>query len=433
MIDFALSLPVLVKVFGSLAVILILNRFLKNLLISATAGTVILGLWTGHFGGEFVDIAWKRFSSPDNLLLMTVVLLVIWLSSQMTRSGVMQDLVRVVQARIPRRLAIAVLPAVIGFLPMPGGAIFSAPLVDSCDREKRLSGLLKTQTNYWFRHVWEYWWPLYPGVLLTTALTGLEIWQFILLQIPVSMLAIASGYWFLLRRVPREGNSGETAVRETGQSFWALIAPILVVIGSYLLIRIFLPVVAEINKYLPMMIGVLAAMIFLQARRKIDGAGWKTILLSKRAFLLAVLIAVIRIYAAFIEAPLPSGILLVEQMRLELSRFGIPLLAVMALVPFLSGVAMGLTVGVVGASLPIVLSLIGRDPSLGKLLSVTVLAYGCGFMGQMFSPVHVCILVTTDYFKTRVFRSLVSLLRPAGVVLLGIIILSLGIERLWPG
>ncbi len=64
--------------------------------------------------------------------------------------------------------------------------------------------MLKTRTNYWFRHVWEYWWPLYPGVILTFDLTGLQIWQLILVQAPVSLLAITGGYLFLLRRIPRD-------------------------------------------------------------------------------------------------------------------------------------------------------------------------------------------------------------------------------------
>ena len=103
----------------------------------------------------------------------------------------------------------------------------------------------------------------------------------------------------------------------------------------------------------------------------------------------------------------------------------------MMLIPFISGMAMGIIVGVVGAAFPIVLSLLGPDPSLGVLLSATLLSYGCGFMGVMLSPVHICSVVSNDYFKTRLATSLISLAGPVSLVLLGVMALSLGVGRLW--
>ncbi len=429
MIELLLDLPVLFKVMGTLVFILILNRLSKSMIISIGLGTLLLAFWSGHSMYSMADIAWRRFSSRDNIMLIAIVLLVIWLSTLMSKTGVMKDLVNVIQVRMPHRLAFAALPAVIGLLPMPGGAIFSAPLVERYDHKGRLSGLLKTQINYWFRHIWEYWWPLYPAVLLALELTGLEVWQFILLQMPVTILAFGSGYWFLLRRIPRE-DERSAAPPVSVKPFWVLVLPILTIIASYACIQIILPAVVRVSKYLPMMIGLFLALFILQVQRKAALSVWKELLFSKRAYSLALLIALVRVYGAFIEAPLTGGILMVEQMRLDLVQVGIPLLAVMMLIPFLSGLAMGLFVGVVGASFPIVLSLLGPDPSTGVLLSATLLSYGCGFMGVMLSPVHVCLVVSSDYFKTRLLTCLINLAGPVCLVLLGVIALSLGVEWL---
>jgi len=38
---------------------------------------------------------------------------------------------------------------------------------------------------------------------------------------------------------------------------------------------------------------------------------------------------------------------------------------------------------------------------------------------MMLSPVHVCFIVTNEYFKTQLIKSMVGLLKPASVVLLG--------------
>jgi len=118
-----------------------------------------------------------------------------------------------------------------------------------------------------------------------------------------------------------------------------------------------------------------------------------------------------------IEAPLDSGPSMVAQMRVELGDWGIPVLAVLMLIPLISGMATGLAVGFVGASFPIVLSLLGEAPSLGTVLSTTVLVYGFGYTGMILSPVHVCLIVTNEHFSTPVPRALAGLVWPCVVVL----------------
>ena len=417
-VEFILSAPALAKVLGTLALILILNGISRNLVAAIAAGALVLGLWSGQPLAEVGRIAWRRFSSLDNLLFMVVICQIIWLSSLMAKTGVMQDMVLSVRERVPHRMSFAALPAVIGLLPMPGGAMFSAPMVDSADRAGQLPSLLKTQTNYWFRHVWEYWWPLYPGVILTLDMTGLEIWQLILAQLPVSLLAIGTGYLFLLRRIPRNGEP-RTASPEDERSFLALAAPIITVIATYAAILIVLPAVKNISRYIPIMIGLFLALIVLQLQRRAGWSGWREVLLSRRTLYMTILVAVIRIYGAMIEARLPGGILLVEQMRAELAAIGLPEGLFILLIPLIAGLSVGINVGTIGASLPVVMTLLGASPPLMLLLPTTVLAYAAGFMGQMLSPVHVCLVVSNQYFKTSLLRSLGGLILPVLFVLGG--------------
>jgi integral membrane protein (TIGR00529 family) len=417
-VDFILSAPALAKVLGTLALILIINGIARDLMAAIAAGALVLGLWSGQPLLEVGRIAWARFCSLDNLLLMVVVCQIIWLSSLMAKTGVMQDMVHAVRERVPHRMSFAALPAVIGLLPMPGGAMFSAPMVDSADRAEQLSSLLKTRTNYWFRHVWEYWWPLYPGVILALDTTGLEIWQLILAQLPVSLLAIAGGYLFLLRRISRNGEAG-LGRQENGRSFLALVAPIITVILTYAAILIVLPAVKIISRYIPIMAGLFLALVVLQLQRRPGVSSWREVLLSRRTLYMTFLVAVIRIYGAMIEARLPAGMLLVEQMRGELAATGLPEGLFVLLIPFFVGLTVGINVGTIGASFPVVMSLLGPSPPLSLLLPTTVLAYAAGFMGQMLSPVHVCLVVTNQYFKTSLLRSLAGLILPVLFVLAG--------------
>ncbi len=428
--DLLLDAPVLVKVLSTLLLIILLNRLTGSLLASVAVGTIVLGLWSGQSLPSLGIIAWRKFSSLDNLILLFVILQVIWLSTLMSKAGVMSDLAHAVQVKLPKRFAFGALPAVIGLLPMPGGAMFSAPLVDSCDQEGNVAALLKTQTNYWYRHIWEYWWPLYPGVILALDLTGLEIWQFIPVQLPITVLAAITGYLFFLRRIPMGSDSKGQFSRLETKPLLVLVLPILTVIGVYILLQLIFPAIITVSRYLPMLIGLSVSLFVLQAQRKSSFPEWRNTILSNKALKLALLIAVIRIYGAVIEAPLPTGILMAEELLLELRHLGIPLLAVMMLIPFITGMAMGLSVGCVGASFPILLNFLGQDPSPGALLSFAVLAYGFGFMGQMLSPVHVCLVVSGQYLKTSLMQALVRLIGPAAVVMAGIFLMSQVIARL---
>jgi len=195
--------------------------------------------------------------------------------------------------------------------------------------------------------------------------------------------------------------------------------PIIVIITAYLLIRLFLPILANTNKYLPMITGIFLAQVFLQVRRPLKIADWRKILFSKKALTMAVLAGIIRVYGAFIEAQLADGNLLMAHVRNELSSWNIPIMLVMILIPFISGITTGIAIGFVGASFPIVMTLMGSNPSYGTLLSTTLLAYASGYVGMLLSPVHVCLIVTNQHFKTSLASSIIKLSRPALIVAAG--------------
>jgi hypothetical protein len=315
----------------------------------------------------------------------------------------------------------AVLPAVIGLLPMPGGALFSAPLVNTCEGADELSGITKTQINYWFRHMWEYWWPLYPGALLAIDLSGLPILRYILFMAPLTLFYVLGGYLFLLRRIPKGAREKGT---QPVKGLLKSTLPILITMGVFGILEVLVPGLGKFSKYVPIGIGLLLAMVVLQIQSPLRGKDWKRILLSHHSLALVLLIVMIRLYGAFIEAPLPGGQILMDVMKAELAAWGIPLFLFVALIPFFSGVVMGVAVGTVGASFPIVLSMLGSDPAPGVLMSTVILAFAFGHAGQLLSPVHVCLVVSNQYFKAGLLPSLRGLLLPVGTMLGGAYLIS---------
>lgn len=419
-------MPVIVKILVSLLVILLVMRFTKLLVPAIAAGTLVLGFWAGHSVSSFLSIAGDSFFALDNFMLIAVIFLVIWFSLQLSKTGIMTDLVGAVGSVFSKRAGLAVLPAVIGLLPMPGGALFSAPLVDDFDKDKEVDPLLKTKINFWFRHIWEYWWPLYPGVMAAIYYTGLSMAAFILPMMFMTFVSVGTGYLFFLRKVKKELKKGETKSEKKGmKTFFKPLIPIFVLISTYIIVSILFPVLQTWSKYLPMCIAIITAMLVQQILRPLVFKKWITILLSRKALMMALLIAVIRIYGEVVKADIPGGYGLIDQVRLEMASVGIPVFLLIILLPFISALSSGIAVAFVGASMPIVMQLIGADASFGLVLSTAILAYGSGYTGLLLSPVHVCLIVTNDHFKTSLVASIREMLLPASFVFAGVCLLSM--------
>ena len=70
---------------------------------------------------------------------------------------------------------------------------------------------------------------------------------------------------------------------------------------------------------------------------------------------------------------------------------------------------MGITIGFVGTTFPILISPIEAFDQGHLLLPYMMLAITGGFIGVLFSPLHLCLLLSIEYFKTSlipVYRNL---------------------------
>jgi hypothetical protein len=233
---------------------------------------------------------------------------------------------------------------------------------------------------------------------------------------PLSVLSVLLGHFFLLRKVENIDDERSTSSNDM-VALVKLLLPLIVIIAVYTSIRMLFPAVNQLNRYLPMVIGILAAQIALQFQRPLGLKQWGEVLVTVTTINMAMVVTLALIYGAFIEARLPGGSFLMSEVRGELGMLGIPVVMVIFLVPFICGLTTGITIGFVGASFPIVLSLIGNGQDTSMLLSVSVLAYGSGYMGVILSPVHVCLIVTNEHFKTSLTQSLFRLLKPALVMI----------------
>jgi hypothetical protein len=90
----------------------------------------------------------------------------------------------------------------------------------------------------------------------------------------------------------------------------------------------------------------------------------------------------------------------VGQISQDMLRRHIALMPISMVLPFVVGVVSGITIAFVGATFPILISLIQGMGQSHLMMPYMMLALASGFMGVLLSPLHLCLLLSNEYFGT---------------------------------
>ncbi len=385
-------------------------------------GSVALGFLFSMGPADVAVSVFHSFTHAKTLSLAVIVSLILVLSHSLEAVGQMDRLLSNFQGlvRTPH-LNLIIFPSLIGLLPMPGGAIFSAPMVKTLGRAFRLTGDQLSYINYWFRHIWEYWWPLYPGVLLTTALAGVDLWVFVLALFPMTVVAMAAGYLPLslkpkaLDDAPLSGNTS-SAGRPPLRPFLRELAPIALVIlgglGLGLVLSATLPPKVSIAKELGLIAALAASILWVWNGGALSRAERLRLLKRRQLWDMFYMVGSILVFKGILEDAHA-----VEAISRELLAMKIPLMPITVILPLLVGMVVGITIAFVGTTFPILISLIHGFGETQGILGYMMLALVSGFVGVLLSPLHLCLLLSNEYFGTSLLKVLRLVVRPCAVLL----------------
>jgi integral membrane protein (TIGR00529 family) len=369
--------------------------------ISLLGGGILLGIL---FGMPIFQILKKALFSAvekETLNLLGVVILIVFFGNLLKLIENLTDLTKAIENLVRNtKVVLMMLPAMIGLLPMPGGALLSAPMVEEIGARRGLSPEIKTTMNYWFRHVWECCFPLYQGIILSAALLQVHLWGIIAVQIVLSLAMIILGLAFCTTKVKLQ-KSESGFENEVDHPFLLLVKSIWPVV---------LVVVLNLFFKVDLLIGLSLTIILLILLRKVKSKDIVKITKETITFDVVVLILGIMIFKNLLDA---SGA--VKVMPEQMLRLGIPKMAVAGIIPLAVGMLTGVTSAFVGVSYPILLPfLIPHQVDWGLVM----LVYACGFIGVMLSPVHFCLILTKDYFKADLLKVYKMILPPALLLIL---------------
>lgn len=358
----------------SLGLLMYLAR--KSLWLALATSSLVLG-FMALTPMNLSVVVFDTLTDASIVLLSISVGLIAMIGGAMDKTGLMRDLVD--NTRLRKKGALMVIPGILGMLPIPGGALLSAPIVDRAG--KGISRDVKASVNIWSRHLAVLVYPL-GSLLATTKMAGINLYIAILAQIPFFILTLILTYFLILRNTEnnRVGKDDPELKRSLIPLACILTAPAIHLAG----IMIFPSMLEEIF----LISGVILSLGLVTLIRKMTAGNLKSVFFKMKAYNFALIILFMFVFLNVFHSSAAPGA--ISSLPLTL-----PLMVVMA------GGFLGVATGRVNVPISIMVPILiaGWGDNIIDLACFSILFFSV-FVGFLISPVHPCVSVSMEYFRT---------------------------------
>ena len=269
-----------------------------------------------------------------------------------------------------------VAPFVVGLLPAAPAVFISGDIIDEAVGD-RLTNVQKATAASFFRHIPEGFLPTYSSILIALALTGVSAGHFVLGMLPLMIMMILLGCFFLYRgRVPAkaEGEPSAHKLQDLG-NFFAGLWP--------LIIAIVLVVAFGMNVLLSIVIVTLAYLL-------IGRFGFSTIKpFFRQSLQIKIMANTVAIYV-FKGALDATGA--INKLPEFFEKLPIPAFLIFMLICFFGSIVAG------GQTMATTIVPIAFASISGAGLPLLCLLMGAIYAGSQVSLTHVCLALSCDHF-----------------------------------
>ena len=373
----------------------------KNLWLGFIIGALILGFINLKPVLVFQQIK-STILDPAILLLGVAVGIIPLIGGVLDKSGLMDGMFN--NLRLKRKLFLIFGPAFLGMLPMPGGALLSAPLVLRAGED--ISDKQYTAINVWFRHALILIYPL-GALLVTSKMAGLNLYRALLYLIPGFVLMIVLGWIFLLKGI--KGNLPS----QKHLNYKALFTPIGIIIAAPLTHLLLMTLFPDILTEIPLIIGVSISLILAMLFGKMKPLDLIAVIKKMKPLKYFIIIIGMFLFLNIFEASNISAIIA----TIAISKtFTIVFIA--AFLGFVTGrVQMPFAI-----VLPIFYSRFGADAMSYLIFAIMFFST---YMGYIVSPIHPCVSVSLEFFGSSLKDFYVKLFWPVLISLTTALLFSL--------
>ena len=374
-----------IGVLAAFAVIVTLRLRNVDFSLSLLTGALIIALTSTDPAGVLISAIQRTVTDYNTINYTVAVAMISVLGYSLKETGTMKELIEGLRGILPAQLLLAAIPAMFGLLTMPGGALMSAPFNEPEADRLGLSPEQKTYINVWFRHLWYWASPLSPVPILAASLSGFTLTEYLRAQFPLLAVPLTIGF-VVGGTFIRDGGVGRGSAGGLGSVARGLAPLLTAIILTLMGVPVWLALVPAI------------ALVFLlkgvQPREAVEiiksGVRWDLAVAAVSMFFFRFTVASSSSVVALFEAA---------------TSLGVPLFAILVVIPLLAGSISGTPTMGLGMILPLLLPLLGDYG-----VYVVGIIYVGIITGYLASPMHLCLILTNSYYKSelrKVYRYLV--------------------------
>jgi integral membrane protein (TIGR00529 family) len=378
-------------VLAAFATMSILRARNTQFYVAITVAAMIIGLTSGGPPAMVFEVLLKTLTEASTWTLCIAVALISVLGYALKETGLMVRFIEGLSTVLPGSVLLATIPALFGFLSMPGGALMSAPFIEPEADRLGLRPEHKTYFNVWFRHLLYWTNPITPSTIMAVTLSGFPVNTWLRVQSPLFFVMVAIGLIVGRRFIAvKKGGGGREALDLDAMKG---VVPILLSVGLTLY---GLPV------WISLCVGIVATYLLGRVRPRdasrmaVGGFSVEIVLSAASMLYLRDMILASGSVTGLFDAVIGSGI---------------PVLAVAMMISMMIGAVSGSPSMGVGIGFPILLPLFGA-PNI-HYTSIVFLGITCTYIA---SPLHLCTVLTNSYFKSDM-NKVIRYLAPSSAAL----------------
>ena len=407
----------LIGVIIAFIIVIFLIRRGFNFGLSLILGSLILGVFSLQeielfdIPKAMIEASFYSFKSgqiiTETIELALLLFLIYMLAKTMQETGAINKLIKSLRTLFSKGGTLGAIPAVYGLMPVPGGALFSAPMIDEEGDKYKLDKNQKNFLNIWFRHIWFLIYPISSAMILLSSsqMFDINIYHLVVVQIPPFFLMIVIGLFSIKRFTRQNVQKNNQVDKRDYTGFIYLLPPLIPLPISFILMPLGL---TQVQSFL---IGVIFSVPLVFLLTKTPREKYTAIIKKGLSWKLPLAIFGIMIFREmFIVSKIDVFIGNMVQ------DIPIPAIIFFVVIPLFFGIVMGYNLGAIGVSFPILYSFLPlfNDVNMVALASIM---YVSSFIGYLISPLHLCNVVSSEYLKVDV-TGMYKMLVPATLLLL---------------